>query len=206
MTKDDTKQILQMLGTVYVSEFSRKNTEDLKNMIDVWSVLFEDEDADKIAHATKAWLKTSTNAFCPTPAMLIQKAHDIFDARGMTELEAWGHITKAIRNSSYHAKEEWAKLPKEVQSVCSPEQLQEWARDEHFNASVESSNFQRSFRAREKSRQEFDRLPNDTKMLISELQPTNRVENKTEYPQIEVTMTDDEIAELSKRFAELGGL
>lgn len=206
MTKNDVLKIISMLEVSYPQHYSKLSQEQLQNQIMLWSDLLADEDANKIANTVKAIIKTDPSQFPPTVGQICSKAYDMFQPKGMTELEAWGHITKAIRNSSYHAKAEWAKLPKEVQSVCSPEQLQEWARDEHFNASVESSNFQRSFRAREKTRQEFDRLPNDTKILISELQQTHRVENKTEYPQIEVTMNEDDIAELSKRFAELGGI
>lgn len=166
MTREDTKKIIAILKEIYVTEFSKKSSDDLKRMIDVWTVLFEDENADMIANATKVYFKTSTNAFCPTPAMLIQKAHDLFDEQGMTELDAWNCVSRAIRNSGYHSEEEWRKLPKEVQTSVTPSQLKEWALDEHINLSVVSSNFQRSFRERSKATKEYNRLPNDIKTLI----------------------------------------
>ena len=206
MNREETKMIIKMLSAVYANEFGRKSQEQLTQMIDVWSVLFKDEDANMIANATEAYLKTSTNAFAPTPGMLIQKAHDIFDKPGMTELEAWGYVDKALKNSGYHSKEEWEKLPHEVKMYVTPKQLQAWAQDTNFNASVESSNFQRSFRAREKARIEYERLPKETKALIQHQTPTQhkRIEQIVEYPKIAATLTKEEEEEIEKLFAQLG--
>lgn len=168
MNREDTKKIITMLSAVYVTEFSKKSNDDLKQMIDVWAILLADEDANKIATVTKTYLKTNVSPFCPTPAMLIQKAYDLFDdVPGMTELEAWGYVDRALPNSFYYSKREWDKLPPEVKVCVTPEQLKDWAGDEHLNKSVVSSNFQRSFRERSKAIKEYDRLPKETKDLIS---------------------------------------
>lgn len=204
MNREETKMIIKMLSAVFANEFGRKSQEQLTQMIDVWSVLLKDEDANMIANATEAYLKTSTNAFAPTPGMLIQKAHEIFDKPGMTELEAWGHIAKALKNSGYHSKEEWEKLPPDVKMCVTPEQLKAWAQDENFNPSVESSNFQRSFRAREKARIEYERLPKETKALIQHQTKQKIVEQIVEYPKVAVTLTKVEEEEIAKLFAQLG--
>ena len=181
MTREETKMIIAMLSSVYVNEFSKFSEYKVKQMIDIWSMLLEDEDADKIANATKVWLKTSSNAFMPTPAMLIQKAYDMFQPKGMTEQEAWGCISKAIRNGNYHAKEEWEMLPKEVQQMCSPNDIRDWASmDTSQVQTVVSSNWQRSFKVREKNRVEYDRLPNQTKRLIEGLNDQMKLESKNE--------------------------
>ena len=75
-----------MLSSVYVNEFSRLKEEQVRQMIDTWTVLLEDEDANKIATVTKAYLKSNTNAFMPTPAMLINLAYELFTPKGMTYL------------------------------------------------------------------------------------------------------------------------
>ena len=87
-----------------------------------------------------------------------------------------------------------------------PKQLQVWAQDTNFNSSVESSNFQRSFRAREKARIEYERLPEKTKKLIQHQTPTQnkRVEQIVEYPKIAVTLTKEDEDEIAKQFAQLG--
>ena len=179
MTREETKMIIGMLGAVYSSEFDRKTDEQINTMIDVWTMLFEDEDANKIANATKAYLKSNSNAFMPTPAMLIEKAYNMFEPKGMTEQQAWNHISRAIRNGNYHAREEWENLPKEVQEMCSVQDIRDWAgMDTDKVQTVVASNWQRSFKVREKARQEYNRLPNATKDLIESLGTQMKLEDK----------------------------
>lgn len=179
MNRQETKMIIGMLGAVYVNEFSRLNDEQVSQMIDVWSTLLEDEEANKIATVTKAYLKSNTNAFMPTPAMLINLAYDLFTPQGMTEQEAWNTLYKAICNSGYNAQYEYDHLPLEIKPLCTPSQLREWGmmNIETLNTVV-ASNFMRSFKAKEKQRTDYAKLPNETKSLISELNVNMKLENK----------------------------
>lgn len=178
MTRDETKMIIKMLSSVYINEFSKLTEEKVLNMIDVWTMLLEDEDANKIATVTKAYLKSNPNAFMPTPAMLINMAYEMFVPKGMSEQEAWNIVFKAIQNSGYNASAEYEDLPQEIKPLVTPSQLHEWAIDEHPNWNVTSSNFMRSFREREKQRKDFDKLPNETKVMISELNAKLKLGNK----------------------------
>lgn len=181
MTREETKMIIKMLSSVYRSEFSRLSKEEVSEMLDVWTMLLQDEDANKIATVTKAYLKSNTNAFMPTPAMLINLAYELFTPKGMTEQEAWNTLYKAICNSGYNAQYEYDHLPSEIKSLCSPTQIREWA---NMNVdtlnSVVASNFMRSFKATEKQRTDYAKLPNETKTLISELNLNMKLENKGE--------------------------
>lgn len=181
MTREETKMIIGMLGSVYINEFSKLNDEQMANMVNVWSMLLEDEDANKIATVTKAYLKSNTNAFMPTPAMLINLAYELFTPQGMTELEAWNLVYRAVCNSGYNAQREYDNLPLEIKALCSPKQLIEWSQmDISTLNSVVASNFMRSFKAREKQRSDYAKLPNETKDLISELNMNMKLENKGE--------------------------
>lgn len=178
MNREETKMIITMLSSIYVNEFSKLSEDKVKQMIDVWTTLFEDEDANKIATVTKAYLKSSTNAFMPTPAMLINQAYELFTPKGMTEQEAWNCISQAIQNSGYNAKAEYDDLPKEIQAICTPGMLYEWSQmDSSVVQSVVASNFQRSFKVKEKQRVDYDKLPNETKSLISELSDSMKLGN-----------------------------
>ena len=178
MIRDETKMIIKMLSSVYINEFSKLTEEKVLNMIDVWTMLLEDEDANKIATVTKAYLKSNPNAFMPTPAMLINMAYEMFVPKGMSEQQAWNTLYKAICNSGYNAKYEYDRLPLEIQELTSPSQMRDWAIDEHPNWNVTSSNFMRSFREREKQRNDYAKLPNETKTLISELNSKLKLGNK----------------------------
>lgn len=181
MTREETKMIITMLSSVYINEFSRLKEEQVKQMIDTWAVLLEDEDANKIATVTKVYLKSNTNAFMPTPAMLINLAYELFTPQGMTEQEAWNIVYRAICNSGYNAQREYDSLPQEIKQLVTPSQLREWGmmNIETLNTVV-ASNFMRSFKVREKQRSGYAKLPNETKNLISELNMNIKLENKGE--------------------------
>lgn len=179
MTREETKMIIKMLSSVYVNEFSKLTEDKVLQMIDVWTVLLEDEDANKIATVTKAYLKSNTNAFMPTPAMLINMAYELFTPKGMTEQQAWNTLYKAICNSGYEAQSEYDYLPYEIKPLVTPSQLREWSQmDISTLNTVVASNFMRSFKVREKQRVDFAKLPNETKDLIASLGVNMKLENK----------------------------
>lgn len=181
MTREETKMIIKMLSSVYVNEFSKLTEDKVIQMIDVWSMLLEDEDANKIATVTKAYLKSNTNAFMPTPAMLINMAYELFTPKGMTELEAWNIVYRAVCNSGYNAQREYDNLPLDIKRLVTSSQLREWSMmDSETLNSVVASNFMRSFKVREKQRSDYAKLPNETKNLISELNMNMKLENKGE--------------------------
>ena len=73
-------------------------------------------------------------------------------------------------NSSYHAEEEFAKLPRILQkTVSSPGQLREWATSENIDGSwmsVTQSNFQRAYRAEVQRERERQKLSPDILKII----------------------------------------
>ena len=88
----------------------------------------------------------------------------------MTEQEAFNLIAKAASNANYGAKEEFEKLPKELQRlVGSPNRLREWAlMDTQTFQTVVGSNVMRSYRAIAKSTKETQMLPPSVRQLIEQ--------------------------------------
>ena len=93
----------------------------------------------------------------------------------MTELDAWLLVMAAIRNSGWHSGEEFAKLPRSIQRIVGgPETLLEWSQLEPGEVStVVASNFQRTFRARQKNEKEFGMLPSAIRpaLAVTEEEP-----------------------------------
>ena len=81
-------------------------------------------------------------------------------------------VQKAIRNSTYHADEEFAKLPETVQkAVSNPRQLQEWAMMENIDGrawNVMQSNFMRTYRFEIEKQKNMKKLSSDLVNLISQ--------------------------------------
>ena len=179
MTREETKMIIKMLEIAYPQHYSKLEQDHIVGQINLWSELWKDDNADMIANAVKVIIATDSSPFPPTIGQINSKVYDMFQPKGMTEQEAWGYISKAIRNGNYHAREEWENLPEEVQALCSPNDIRDWAsRDTSQVQTVVSSNWQRSFKVSEKARQEYNRLPNETKSLIESLGTQMKLEDK----------------------------
>ena len=77
------------------------------------------------------------------------------------EVEAWGLVKNAIRNSTYNSVEEFEKLPKAVQlTLGSPSVLKEWAMsEENGMEKVVASNFMRAYRQKADSIKVVESIP-----------------------------------------------
>lgn len=133
----------------------------------VWADATEEYSYEQVNMALKAYMKSSTSGFAPTPGQLIDKIHFITQPPDLNETEAWSLVSNAIRRSAYDSAEEYAKLPPLVQkAVGLPSQLRTWAIDEEYNEQVVSSNFMRAYRAEVEREKEVSKMPAKVRKLI----------------------------------------
>lgn len=133
----------------------------------VWADATEEYSYEQVNMALKAYMKSSTSGFAPTPGQLIDKIHFITQPPDLNEVEAWSLVSNAIRRSAYDSAEEYAKLPPLVQkAVGLPSQLRTWAIDEEYNEQVVSSNFMRAYRAEVAREKEVSKMPAKVRKLI----------------------------------------
>lgn len=167
MTRQETGIIMDILTTAYPAFYNGRNAPDMRMTVNLWAEMFAEDDVKIVAAAVKALIATDDKGFPPHIGAVKGRIRQISNPDEMTEQEAWAHIAKALRNSSYNAEEEFSKLPPILQDVVhAPQQLREWARmDEATVQSVVASNLQRSFRAKAQSRRDFEALPKDVQAL-----------------------------------------
>lgn len=167
MTRQETGIIMDILTTAYPAFYNGRNAPDMRMTVNLWAEMFAEDDVKIVAAAVKALIATDDKGFPPHIGAVKGRIRQISNPDEMTEQEAWTHIAKALRNSSYNAEEEFSKLPPILQDVVhAPQQLREWARmDEATVQSVVASNLQRSFRAKAQSRRDFEALPKDVQAL-----------------------------------------
>nr|DAM52486.1 MAG TPA: replisome organizer [Caudoviricetes sp.] len=167
MTRQETGIIMDILTTAYPAFYNGRNAPDMRMTVNLWAEMFAEDDVKIVAAAVKALIATDDKGFPPHIGAVKGRIRQISNPDEMTEQEAWTHIAKALRNSSYNAEEEFSKLPPILQDVVhAPQQLREWARmDEATVQSVVASNLQRSFRAKAQSRRDFESLPQDVQAL-----------------------------------------
>lgn len=165
MQRTDVAKIMAILKAAYQNFYKGA---DSKAAFELWAEMFADDDPVIVASAVKSYIAADTKGFPPSIGQIKEKIRLIEKPADMTEVEAWGFVKKAIRNSAYHAQEEWNKLPAIIQGMITPEQLRDFALSDVGDESVNSSNFMRSYRSRKAEARNFDTLPDSVKALIQE--------------------------------------
>lgn len=168
MNQTETLKIMAVLRGAYPAFYRDMSRKEAESVVALWTEMFADVDAAIVAAAVKALIVTDDKGFPPHIGAVMAKVRQITQPAGMTAQEAWNLVAKAIRNSAYESREEYDRLPKEIQRlVGSPNQLRDWAlMDSDTVHSVVASNFQRSFAVRQKSYNDFNALPRDVQAMI----------------------------------------
>lgn len=164
MTRQEALAVMAMLKTAYPTFYKNYSKEDINEAVNLWATMFSEETIQVVTEAIKALI--CTLKYPPTIADVKEKIHLLTQPQGMSELEAWNTVRRAI--SYYDAQENYNSLPPMLQRlVGSPNQLREWAlMDSEVVNSVIQSNFMRSYKAKVVQEKEYAMLPESTKQLI----------------------------------------
>lgn len=204
MTREETVKIIRIM----VDSYPNYKPNNISETVDVWCMMLDEYTYEQVAMGLKSYILSDKSGFAPAIGQIVDKIKTVSEPPQLNELEAWGLVDKAIRNSTYHAEEEFAKLPPIVQkAVGSPSQLFNWARsDIETLESVAQSNFLRTYRAVAKREDEVSRMPSQIRQLIQENEPKMIIENNStkvlEDKQKNYVPMPDEV---KARFEELKG-
>ena len=170
MTREDTIKILSVLRGAYPAFYRDITKQEAESTIALWESMFEEEPYELVGAAVKAFISGDGKGFPPAIGQIKEKIRQITQPEEMTEQEAWALVSKALRNSTYGSKEEFAKLPPEIQAVVhDPGQLRQWAIGPADDVeTVIASNFMRSFRTKQKASKEYMALPTSVKRMMIE--------------------------------------
>lgn len=146
---------------------------NLSETVDVWNMMLEEYSYSQISMALKTYVHSDTSGFAPSIGQLINKLHEVQSPQELNEMEAWMLVSRALRNGTYGAIEEFNKLPPLVQkAVGSPDNLRNWAQtDSESIENVVQSNFMRTYRTVVNRAKEYQKMPKDIQVLI---ESTNR--------------------------------
>lgn len=168
MTREDCYTILVLLQTAYPRFYANKDKSELKNAVNLWADMFFEESVETVALAVKFLI--ANNTFPPSIAEIKQciaksRQKDKPDAN-----QAWQRVKRALANSVYSAKEEYDKLPPEIQrAVGSPVQLYRWALlDASEVESFIARDFMRNYNARLQHECEYLVAPPDVRRVFFE--------------------------------------
>lgn len=171
MTKREIAELMTIMQANYPDSFKGQSDAVVGAKIMLWYEFFQDYPKELVHAAAMAFIANDTKGFMPNIGQINDCIQKIRCQDSMTEGEAWGYVSRALHNSGYNSAEEFDKLPERIQRlVGSHTQLKEWAMmDAETVQSVVASNFQRTFRARQKSDTEYERLPGNVKQFMQRI-------------------------------------
>ena len=172
MTRTDALKMFAVLKGAYPHSYSNvTEAADVNNMISLWCDMFDGDDDKYIGVAIKAYITTDTSGFAPSIGKIKQLIQKLKQPEEMTEVEAWGLVMQALKNSAYNAEKEYSKLPAVIQRILgSHHTLQEWALiDRQTLSTVVASNFMRSYKARAKNERDYLALPQSVRDVAKQL-------------------------------------
>lgn len=161
MTRDETKKIIMVISASYPNW----KPNDLSFTVDAWHMMLSDYNYSDIAKSLKSYITTDRSGFAPSIGQLISGVNMVDKLTGINELEAWDMVSRALRDSTYHAEERFAELPELVQRcVGSPSQLRNWGQTDLKSVeTVIQSNFMRTYREMKERQNTINALPVEMK-------------------------------------------
>lgn len=185
MNRVEVLAILKVLRLAYPQFYKNLTVEDAEETVNIWSMMFADDNAQIVTEAVKSMI--CTLRYPPVIADIKEKIHLITADVQMTEMEAWNLVQKAISNSYYASQDEFDKLPEMIRSVISnPSQLREWGMMETDTVnSVIQSNFMRSYTAKKKQSEIYRMLPESTKEMIEGIACKFKISGAKYYEKLE---------------------
>ncbi|MEY2669755.1 MAG: hypothetical protein RLZZ577_71 [Bacteroidota bacterium] len=166
MDKVETLAILNVIKISYPYFYKDLKDSEAENMLNVWAMMFENDNARIVVEAVKAVITSSK--YPPNIADIKEKITLLTKDEGLTEMEAWGIVYKAICSSGYNSIENFEKLPVTLQKIIgSAKQLKEWAITENLNIQVVQSNFMRSYKVMQERNNLINKLPESCKNMIN---------------------------------------
>lgn len=185
MTIQQMGQVMDILTVAYPAYYKKSTDEERIMACQLWAQMFADDEPKIVVAAVKAFIAADDKGFPPAIGQIKTHIAKIVGGNQKSELEAWAEVKKALSNSGYHSTEEFEKLDLVIKRIVGgPSQLREWAQaDINTLDTVIASNFQRSYRACEKSYREHLTLPSAVRDLISSvadsMEPPKEPEQKS---------------------------
>lgn len=147
MNRNECIDLLTKMEANYPESFRRP--ELAATMLAEYEHHFADDEADIVFAAVDAIIATSTAHFAPKIGEIRREIIHLQHGYAAGADEAWNLIYKAICDSTHHAGERFAELPKTLQKIVgSPSQLKAWAMMDAKSLSFVQASITKAYEAR----------------------------------------------------------
>lgn len=164
MTREQVGKLLMTIQAYYPNY----NPPDKEITLNAWRIMLAEYPEELVLQALRACIATNTSGFAPDVGQIMSKIQTISQPQELDGMTAWGLVSKALRNGTYGAVEEFNKLPPLIrQAVGMPDNLKNWATSDYQTIeTVIQSNFLRTYETVVKRANEINRMPDNIKSLI----------------------------------------
>ncbi len=192
MTIQETQKLIAVIANTYPA-FQPK---DPKGTLQAWAWALEPYDFTEVQKGLAAYIRSDTTGFAPSVGQLIGKAKETLSGE-LTDGEAWGMVVIALRNGTYGAEKEFAKLPEVVQkAVGSPQVITQWAQLEESMLTGAEASFKRAYKT-ECTRAQAKRSLTGSVMITGSMAPkpieTAKLQERIESKQTATVIDYEEI-------------
>ena len=173
------RMLLTLLQSEYPGSFVNMDARTMRAKIELWETEFRQDDIRLVYAAVRMYMQTPKD-FAPSIGQIRENMRILLksEAEEITDQEAWLLVSKACANGIHHSREEFEKLPPEIQkAVGGHEQLKAWAMmDSETVESVVASNFKRTFRTAQERQKQMDLIPADMREMLLGVSQNLRME------------------------------
>lgn len=142
MTREETKRILMIIQETFPSW----KVEDKQGLLDVWTMVFENDDYQAIEAGLMNYIRNDNSGFAPSPGQIRSGIRKLAEPYDDTE-EAMAQLRKALGNSGYNSRAEYERLPADLQkAVGLPENLRTWSQLSTDQLEVVMSHVRKAYR------------------------------------------------------------
>ena len=179
MTTNEATRLIRIISTAFPAYRPQYDDDMLNDAIELWTMMFANDSYQVVIAAVKSYIEDGRNKYAPSIGEIKEIMSSVRVAGELSEAEAWNMVLKALQNGTYHAQEEFDKLPEDIQrAIGSPAYLRELAISEDLNTAVESSNFYRNYRAVRDRRRQAESLPENVRQALKQEEANAVIENK----------------------------
>lgn len=167
MNKSQTLKLLATLKVAYPSFYQNAGTQELDDVVELWTAMFAEDDPQLVTAAAKAFIATDTKGYPPHIGAIKERMRFLTKEDMPTPLEAWNGIWKTVAEHNGYVGDAFNALHPIVRAIIgSVSTLRKWREmPSETLESVISSNFQKSYRERVKEKQDYEALPADVRRL-----------------------------------------
>lgn len=169
MNREQIIQALAILKAAYPHSFQNMTKQEAEALIALWERQFKAEDPAAVSAAIDNLIASRTVGYSPTIGEVKEQIQKLRKSEQMNDAQAWFLVEKACQRGLYNSREEFEKLPPDVQAaVGGPEQLKAWAMmDAETVNSVVASNFRKTYRTVQQRETERAMMPPSVQEFLS---------------------------------------